>query len=317
MEVIKRYDQITPAHEVVCLPNAASFSNTFFSQPLTSFAQGWNDPSNLEVELEFVAPSVEVPRYFQWRKHDNKSAFYTESNDERHIGGDFKKVEYKGELVTDRTINRGLQVIVDLDEVGDDTAWQERYTSWLLRRMVRNDLVTAGGLLFAGASNTAKTWDSSADPDDDLMSLVDASGDLIGFNPNRIYSGSAAWQKRVRAFRAQDNAGARASAMMTPDQVAAWLGIDQLFVSKSRYQSTATAKAKIVGSQLVAFQAESGMMAKEDASNIKRFVSRCGDGSFRRVYVREISEKLMGITVERYVKTVITATTGLKKYTVS
>jgi len=65
----------------------------------------------------------------------------------------------------------------------------------------------------------------------------------------------------------------------------------------------------------VAFHAESGQLA-EDASHIKRFTTRCSDGQLQRVYVREVSEKITAITVERYVRTTVVSTLGLKKYTI-
>ena len=308
--------EIQPAHELICLPNAASFNNMFFNQPLTAYSQGWRDPSDLEAELEFIAPAVDVPRRFSWRKFGEKNDFLSESDDLRAIGGDFKRVKYDSELTDSRTINRGLTIFVDLDEVADQPDWEQRYTGYLLRRSVRNDLLTAAALLAASAANTGKTWDTQADPDADLMDLVDAAGDDTGINPNRIFMGANAWMKRVKAFRAQDNVAARSSAMMTPDELASWLGIEKVHVSRTRYQSTATAKAKIEGAVVIAFEAGSGQIM-EDPANIKRFVSRCADGNMRRVYRREVSEKLVAITVERYVRTQIVSTLGLKKFTIA
>jgi hypothetical protein len=308
--------EIQPVHELICLPNAASFNNTFFNEPLTAYSQGWRDPSDLEAELEFVAPAVEVGRRFSWRKFGEKNDFMTESDDQRAIGGDFKRVKVVSDIQDSRTINRGLTIFVDLDEVGDQPDWEQRYVSYLLRRTVRNDLLTAIALLAASADNTGKTWDTQADPDADLMDLIDVAGDAIGMNPNRIFLGANAWMKRVKAFRSQDNAGARASAMMTPDELAAWLGIEKVHVSRTRYQSTATAKAKVEGALALAFEASSGQIT-EDPSNIKRFVSRCDDGNMRRVYRREVNEKIVALTVERYVRTQVVSTLGLKKYTIA
>jgi hypothetical protein len=308
--------EVQPSHELICLPNAASFNNTYFNEPLTAYSQGWRDPSDLEAELEFIAPAVEVGRRFSFRKFGDASDFLSEADDQRAIGGDFKRVKVTSEITDSRTINRGLTMFVDLDEVGDQPDWEQRYTGYLLRRAVRNDLLTAVSLLGASAANTGKTWDTQADPDADLMDLVDAAGDAMGINPNRIFMGGNAWMKRVKAFRAQDNAGARASAMMTPDELAAWLGIEAIRVSRTRYQSTATAKAKIEGALAIAFEASSGQIM-EDPSNIKRFVSRCDDGNMRRVYRREVNEKIVAITVERYVRTQIVSTLGLKKYTIA
>ena len=317
IELLNRYDnEVAPVHQLVCLANAASFDNTFMSVPLTTFAEGWRDPANLEEELEFVAPIVEVPRKFQWRKWDEKDDFFIDSDDARAPGGDFKKVAFSGSLVESRTINRGLTVFIDADEVDDLERAKQRYTAYLLRRGVRSDLYTAGGLLVAGATNSAKTWNTSADPDTELLDLCEACADASGVYPPRIYMGSAAWILRVKAYRGQDVAGQGLSASWTPEQVAQWLAIERLFVSKSRYQSSASAKTKVTGSYAVAFTAEAGQIS-DDPSNIKRFVTRCGDGTLRRVYERQVSEKLVAISVERYVRTVVTSTSGLRKYTVS
>lgn len=308
--------QAKPRHELLCLANAASFADTHFSEPLTTYAQGWRDPSNLESELEFVAPLVEVPRRFEWRKFAEANDFMTETDDLRDVGADFKRVKFAGEIVNDKTFNRGLTIFVDADEVAGQPNYQQRYIGYLMRRCVRNDLRTAVALLLASATNGDKTWNTESDPDADLMDLLDVAGDALGFSPNRLYAGANAWSKRVKVFRAQDNAGARASAMMSPAELSAWLGIDEMRVSRIRYQSTATAKAKVVGAAVVAFFAEAGGLP-EDPSNIKRFVSRCADGSLMRVYRRQVSEKIEALTVERYVKTVAVSTVGLRKYTIS
>jgi hypothetical protein len=308
--------EIQPSHELICLPNAASFNNTYFNHPLSTFAQGWRDPSDLEAELEFVAPLVEVPRRFQWRKFDEKNDFLTESDDARAIGGDFKRVKVESELTDSHTVNRGLTMFIDLDQVSEMPDWEQRYTAYLLRRGVRNDLYTAVQLLIASATNAAKTWNAEADPDMDIMDMLDTAGDSIGFNPNRGYMGANAWAKRVKAFRAQENAGAQMSARMTPAEVADYLMLERIMVSRTRYQSAADAKAKVIGAVVLGFQAESGQIV-DDPANIKRFASRCDDGNLRRVYRREVSEKLVALTVERYVRTQIVSTVGLRKLTIS
>jgi len=220
MQFQNKYEtEVQPAHELICLPNAASFNNNYFNHPLTTFAQGWRDPSDLEAELEFVAPLVEVPRRFQWRKFDEKNDFLIESDDARAIGGDFKRVKVEAELTDSHTVNRGLTMFIDLDQVSEMPDWEQRYTEYLLRRGVRNDLYTAVNLLVASATDLAKTWNAEADPDADIMDMLDTAGDAMGFNPNRAYMGANAWSKRVKAFRAQDNAGAQMSARMTPDDI--------------------------------------------------------------------------------------------------
>jgi hypothetical protein len=306
-----------PVHGLVAATNAASFGNTWLSEPLTTYAQGWRDPSDIAGALEFLFPGVQVPRRFEFRKHAESSDFLTDSDDERSPGADFKRVSYTGSVQQAKTLNRGLTVFVDVDEVGGMPNWDQIYTGRLLRRCMRNDFLSACSLLINGAANTAKTWAADSDPDADLIDLVDGAGNLIGFNPNRLAFFGAAWTKRIKALRAKDTAGGFTSAgLATADQVAQYAGASRGRVIDIRYQNGA-AKAKAGGgSYVVAFHAEDGA-GPDDPSHAKRFWSPCEDGSQHRVYRRQYSEKLWAITVERYIKLVVTSTVGLAKYTVS
>ena len=74
-----------------------------------------------------------------------------------------------------------------------------------------------------------------------------------------------------------------------------------------------------MGGVAYAFFAQDGVDT-EDPSNIKRFVSQFDaeqGGGFVRVYVQQISAKLVAITVEHYSKVVVTYTGGIRKWTVS
>lgn len=306
-----------PRHGLVAMADAASFNNTHFSEPLTTYAQGWRDPSDLQGALDYLFPPVQVPRRFEFRRHDSSADFLVDTDDERAPYADFKRVAYSGEITNSRTINKGLTIFVDADEVEGFPNWQQVYTGRLLRRSARNDLYAAVSLLIAGAGNTPKTWDNSADPDADLITLIDTAGDLIGFNPNRIAFFGAAWTKRLAALRAKDTAGGYASiALITPDQVAQYCGAERGMNLSIRIKS-GSSKAKIGGGNYaVAFYAEDGV-GPEDPSHCKRFWSPCGDGGQYRVYQRQVSEKLWAISVERYNQLVVTSTVGLAKYTVS
>ena len=48
----------------ILFANDARFLETYFSEPLTNYAVGWRDPSNIEATLQFIAPAVPVvPRF--------------------------------------------------------------------------------------------------------------------------------------------------------------------------------------------------------------------------------------------------------------
>ena len=298
--------------------NAARFTEAFFSEPLTVFAVGWRDPENVRETLEFLAPMVQTSRRFEYHSFVNAEEFYSETDDIRAIGSSFKRVEFTGSKVNGKTKNKGLTIRVDLDEIAEDSNWEERTVARLMRRLDRNELRRGKTLLSAAAVNTAKTWDTTAgkDPDQDVLTQLITAADLSGIRPNRVVYGDTSWDKRGLSHRAQNIAGGYASAGLTPEQVAGLLNVDRVRVSRERYQSTAAAKAQIVNDLVIAFLALDGADV-EDPSNIKRFVSPVDGGGNFRVYTQQINAKLYDITVEHYSDIVITATLGIRQLTIS
>lgn len=288
----------------ICAANEDRFTSTFFSEPLTAFAVGWKDAEDLRSLLEAIAPAVPVGRRFEFKKADNAQVFLSETDDVRAIGSAFKRVDYTGTSINEKTYNKGLTVRVDHDdEVGDD--WQERYTQLLIQRLLRNEIRRAISVLDTAATSLAKTWDSSADPDKDLRDALVLAADKSGIYPNRVLFSEGAWNLRMDAYAAQDNARSHASYAMTPEQLAGKLMVDSVTISKARYQTTTTAKGKVVTTNTVYEYYALGGAHKDEPSNIKRFVTPAGGSDFR-VYVRE-HEKFTDITVEHYSNIVITS----------
>src|SRR5437868_38956 len=104
--------QILPGQ--VCLANESRFNSAYFSEPLTAYATGWREPNNIEALLDFIAPPVQVGRRFEYKKAENNEAFLSDADDSRAIGADFKRVEYRGSTINDKTTNHGLTSRVDL-----------------------------------------------------------------------------------------------------------------------------------------------------------------------------------------------------------
>lgn len=301
---------------IIALANEARFTETFYSEPLTTFGVGFKDPSDLEASLEFYAPRVPTGRRFEFKKAANAEEFYSDTDDLRSPGAEFKRVEYTGTSVNEKTYNKGLTIRVDLDNA--TPGWEQRAAAKLIRRLRRNELRRSIALLSAAATNTAKTWDTTAgkDPDQDVLTDLVTAGDASGIQPNRIGYGLTAWQKRSLSLRAQNNAGGYASASLTPQALAELLGVDGVMVSKERYQSSASAKTQIVANLVLMFNALSGADT-EESSNIKRFVSAVEGGGDLRVYQQQVSAKLVDISIEHYSNIVITSTLGIRKFTVS
>lgn len=306
-------------HGQIGLANAERIVEGYFSEALTSGAIGWRDSNNIEETLNFTAPPVTVNRRFEYAEFINAESFLSETQDDlRGIGGEFKTVEYTEAKTNGRTDNRGLRVALDLDQVADKSNWREVWTQKLVARLYRNSLRRAIALMSAAATNTAKTWDTTAgkDPDQDVETDLIAAQTASGVYPNRVLYGHTAWSKRRLAHRAQNTAGGFASAAMTPQEVASYLMADRAMVSKERFQSTAAAKAEIVNNLVLEFTANDGM-TPEDPSNIKRFVSPVEGGGTLRVYERPLGAKLYEIIVEHYELIKITSTVGLRKLTIS
>lgn len=301
---------------VICLANETRFIESYFNEPLTTYAVGWRDPNNIEQTLDFCCPAVPVSRRFTYREWINKEEFYSETDDIRAIGSDFKRVEYTGKETEGKTLNKGLTMLVDLDEVADKANWEQTYVAKLMRRLLRNELRRAIGLLDDG-TNTAKTWDTTAgkDPDQDVLTDLIAATTASGVRPNRMLYGETAWDKRGISHRAQNTAGGFASASLTPQQLASLLMVDGVAISKERYQSDGSTKTQIVNNLVLEFT-QTNTADLEDPSNIKRFVTPTGAGNFR-VFTQQISAKLYVITVEHYSNILSTTTLGLRKLTIS
>jgi len=311
----------------VYLANESVFTQQYFDEPLTAYALGWEDQNNIAETLEFFAPAVPVPRRFTYKSWTNIEEFLSEGtyDDLRAIGGEFPTVKYTGSEIHARTDNRGLRIRVDLDEVADPdsalaggiAAYQARIVDKLIRRILRNSLRRAITLLSAGAVNTAKTWNGAAgqDPDNDVLQQLVAAATQSGVRPNRVAWGDTAWSKRVLTHRAQNDAGGYASAGLTSDQVGMFLNV-QPFVSRERFSSAGAGLAEVVGNLVFMFYAAAGQDT-EDPSNIKRFYSVTDSGGPWRVYVQQVTSKLVDITVEHYELIKVTSLLGINQFTIS
>ncbi|MFH0878558.1 MAG: hypothetical protein V2A34_02485 [Lentisphaerota bacterium] len=303
---------------VLCLANEARFTSSNYSEPLTTFGVGFREKENLQAELDAIATPVPVGRRFEFKAANNADEFLSEADDIRAIGAPFKRIESKGTSVNQKTHNKGLTVRLDRDEDLIVPGAEERAVGRIITRLYRNDLRRGYALLVAAATNTAKTWDgtSGKDPDQDVMTDLDTGGDARGFDSNMVVYGRTAWLKRLLAHRAQTVAGGVASsAIISPEELAAFLGVDKVLITKSRYQSTSSAKSKNIGGAYVLMYFNSQSNDKDDASNIKRFYTPTESGMFR-VY-REEHAKFVDVSVEHYSNLVITSSLGIRMFTIS
>jgi len=285
---------------LLCAANEASFAETFMSQPLTTFVTGLPAEQGVQEMLDFIAPAIPAGRRFEYRGFGNTQQMLSEQDDVRAIGANFKTVEYKGDLTSGRTVNKGLAFIGDLDVLGEIPNWEQLYAGWLRGRVLRNDLRRAFTALLALHAGTTAKWITTpaTDPDTDLMDLVESLGDNVGLDANALVFGAQAWNYRVKNLRSSDTAGAFASSMWTPAQVAEWIGLSEgARKSTHRYATGTGDKTRMLGTYAVAFLRSSSPVM-EDPSSLKRFVTTTA-GAFQ-VYRRELSAKLVEISVAHY-----------------
>lgn len=305
--------------------NASLFTQSTFSEPLTAYATGFRDPSNIEETLEFVAPEVNAGRRFEYAKFGSAEEFLSDGADDdlRGIGADFPTVRYNSSKQNAKLLNRGLAIDIDEDMVEETPDWQNVYTAKLIRRLYRNSFRRAITLLSAAAVNTAKTWSTAAgkNPDGDVRAELITAANLSGIRPNRVLYGDTAWDTRIASHEAQTSAGGFAAAGRTPEQLASNLNVQGVHVSTERYSTdpAAVALAEIVSTKVIAFSALAGA-DRDDPSNIKRFrgnVNASAGGGRLGVYLRQVGDKKWRIAVEQYELIAITSTLGIRQLTVA
>lgn len=301
---------------VIAAANASRFDQQFQNIPLTNYAQGWKDGSDLDAQLDFLAPAVDVPDRFNYREFLNSDAFLadTDGSDLRAIGSDFKKVEFGGTEKNEAVQNKGLTITVETRDLNANPNRRNQIVDQLMRRLKRNELIRAHALALAASVATAKTWGSSASPDSDIRADLILAADSSGVRPNRVFVGETAWDKRISAYEAQATAGAF-QAPRDAERLGQYLNA-RVLVGSSRYQSGTASKSQIGGSAVLLFYAEEGLLP-EDMSNIKRFTALCDDGSRIRVFEQQLGPKLTAITIEHYSKIVVTSTLGMRALTIS
>jgi hypothetical protein len=296
--------------------NDANFAAAHLSEPLTDYLVDVPDPDGLDTILEQAFPSVPVGRAFSYRTFDDRESFQAAMNDEdiREIGGDFPKVRRTGTQAEGRTDNKGLIMVLDNDQGGEDPAVQQRAVMNLRNRLLRTELFRGEALLEANDVASTPNWgpaNAAADPDGDLLSAVDLSGDARGIDANTVLYGGSAWVMRFMSLGLGANAARHATRNLTPQQVAELVGVEQLIRSRFRAQTSATAKSKLVANKVFVYFAKKGAMP-DDPSNIKRFVTAVPGGGYQRVYIEGSMKKTM-VCVEHYSRLVLTSPVGIRK----
>jgi len=303
---------------LIMAANDANFDSAHLSEPLTEMVIDTPDADGLDVLLEGAFPSVPVGRHFSYVSHDSVEAFQAALNNEdiRVIGGDFAEIKLTGTMNEARTDNKGLTIILDNDQGGEDAAVQQAAVLNLRNRLLRSDLIRGVALLEANMTSTSYNWKTAgSDPDGNLASQIDISGDDRGINPNIVLYGGGAWTKRFLGLGVDANSGKFASRSLMPQQVADLMGLESVLKSNFRYQSAVATKTKIVADAVYVYYAKRGASVG-DPSNVKRFVTSVPGGGMIRVYIQPLLKRTK-VTVEQYSRIALTSALGIRKLAVT
>jgi hypothetical protein len=310
---------ITPGQ--VYAANSSRFAASNFQEALTDYSVGYRDPENLDELLDVLAPSIpNCARRFEYFVADSTKAFLADDIAEviRNIGGEFKRVEDFGSMVTDRIHQKGLVYRLDylaLDPGVDREAARRQKVAMLQARLLRADVRAAIGVHDAGATNLAKTWGTGSNPHKDLRDSLVLGANGSGIRPNMVAFGEGAYDKMIDVFEAQDTPHAGRAADMTREHLATKLMVDKVVTVSARYATSRTAKATVMGNAVYMYIARSGQQV-EDASHIKRFLHPATGGGQWGVYIEEHAN-YEDITVEHNSLIRATATLGWRKLTIS
>lgn len=302
---------------MVCAANTARFEGSHYSEGVSNFLVGvlGAELQPLRDELKRLAPPVRVGRRFEFKKNKKDIAFLADQDDERAIGASFAKIDDKRDSVDAKTVNRGLTMTLDRDDMLDGDI--EQTAQLLTAILLRNDIRRAVAALNTAATNTNKTWNGDANPDGDMA--VDLNEAMIarGVMPNKVVAGSTAWLYRRAAYEASEKAGALLLANRTPAEVASALGVDEVHISKTVYRAKKGGEKTSLLANYVFMYYLDDLVSKDDGSNLKRFWTPCDGGEEFRVYVDDSQAKTVTVTVEQYSLISAVDTGGIRKFTVA
>lgn len=295
------HDHLQPGS--IYISNTERFQQDHFSESLTALTMAWTDPENLGELLDFIAPTVYVPRRFEFRQFGAADAFLTEVDDVRASGAAFKRVRYDGVPVTEKTLNKGLTLRVDHDDTaGED--WQERVVELLMKRLYRNELRRVLLALDAAAEAADVTWEGEALPDATIREALIKASESSGLRPNRLLFSQGAWDARAAAYeKLPGHLGAYSAATLPEAVLADRLSVDSVRVVRSRYQGSEKLE-ETLGKAIYGYYADSPIL-KDEPSHLKRFVTPMDGADTFKVYL-ESHAKYTDISVEHYSNVIVT-----------
>lgn len=313
----------SPALGHITVANSAQNYAGSLAQDVQGYLAGL-PASDEQVLLDALFPSLQTNDFFQFAKADDE-AYLTEADDSdiRNAGASFKRVQYKGTVVTESTRQKGLTMRVDhktLPKVNGQIVpgWENRYAAALRNRLIRVDKVRGIRVLDAAATDAAVTFSAATNPDGLLRAQAQLSRLANGQMPTHMVIGNASWQGRVDAYEAaaRVNVGAVNHADYSAADLARYLMVGKVIVEDGIKQTVkGGTKADTLGLINYSYMGSDSPIM-DDPSNIKRAWSPVTGGGEWAVSIQE-NAVFTDITVWHESVFFTQFTTGIRKTTVT
>lgn len=302
----------------IYIANDSRFTAATYNQPLTNFAVGgWNNTGLEQELLAYTGAPIQVGKRFNYKVWNNAESLISEADDDmRQIGAEFKEVRLGNSETNAQTINRGLVMALDKDELAEGVMTEQMAVQYLTARLKLNQIRRASALIIASSTNQARTWSSARDADMDVHTEITDYRDAAGIIPNTVVFDRASWVLRLTALRALTTAGGFANAGFTEEQLAAWLKIDNVFRVNAVYQSASATKTAIGASQVLIYH-RSNSPFQADPSNIRYFYSPTTGGGPISAFRYEVGSKKVVVGVEHHELISIVYSGGIQRITAS
>lgn len=315
---------LTPELGQITVANAAQNYAGSLAQDVQGYLAGL-PAGDEQIAIDALFPGLQTNDFFQFAKADDE-AFLTEADDSdiRGIGASFKRVQYKGTVVTAATIQKGLTMRVDhktLPKVNSVivAGWENRYADSLRNRLARVDRVRGLAVLDAAATSGGnKTWSSATSPDGDLRAMAQLSRVANGAMPSHLVLGNTAQQLRMDAYEspARVNHAMANHAEYSMPELAAYLNVGKVVLEDGLKQTAkGAAKTDVLGLLAYSYMANDSVLVG-DPSNIRRAWSPVTGGGEWAVAIQE-SAVYTDITVWHESLFFAAFTAGIRKIVVA
>ena len=285
--------------------------------------------TDAEKKLNELFPSIEVGRAYRYYTVQGSAMTETDDSDIRAAQALFKRVHMdQKSKVNSETVEKGLATVIDRSLIGANSSLERevrKKVKMLRNRLSRIEYVRGLSLLDSAATNQAKTWGASSDPDSDLQDMVD----MLNKPQDTVLISRTAWSARRGVYRQKDasNAVFADHARMGLSDVADYIDVSRVIKEDLPIQQGGKgAKATTMTDTVLSYFggdksiSDAEEIDKLNPTSIANFWSPVDQGSTdgRKWGVLQYeNERMVVVAVYHFSQLVATNTENIRKLTIS